>query len=199
MLYGGLKPALVLGQEEFAKHDATKTWDDGGVAVELAADVLRNYDDAITEALEHIRRQGDELRDSLANDFHSYGAHQVRDAVVDYLGSSEFFLTLYEGELYIVIDGSNDQATFQPLIKLDQLLMRAKLQAQQQGDVTFLARMADLVSALPRIAAHLAENPEPAPAAPGRLRQAQQQRASVTAARVPGKRLQGGTRGAAAR
>jgi hypothetical protein len=162
-MYGGIKPSTVLGHDEFARHDASQTWDDAGIHAELAADLLRSSEDAITEAVTALRDKHNALEQELSATLHSYAAHQVRDAVVDYLGQSEFYLVLHEGEIHIMIDGSNDLAAFQPLVKLDQLLMRAKTQATQQGDMDFLSRMADLTSALPNIQQKLAETPTPMP------------------------------------
>lgn len=186
-MYGGLKPAIVGGREQFMRHEASLTWDDGGVAIELAADLLQQHEAAITEAIHLLRERDQEFRSSLATDLHAYGAYQVRDAIVDYLGDSEWFLTLHDGELYLVIDGSNDQATFRPMVKLDQLIMRAKTQAQQNGDSAFLGRLSDLVTALPASAAARTRNEDRSIAAP------------PPPSRTPGKRVQGGARGAAAR
>ncbi len=140
--YGGLKPTAVIGQKQFASHDATSTWEDGGVAVELAADAMRQAEDEITRAVESIRQRFQE-------DLAIYGAHQVRDAVVDYVSNGYLDVSLVNDKLCVCFDASNDKAQLVAAWDLSLLLRRAANEAMNKGDSEVYEAIANLVDALP--------------------------------------------------
>lgn len=140
--YGGLKPMRVIGRDQFARHDAASTWDDGGVATELAADAIREIDEQIAGAVEAIKQR-------FSEDLARYGAHQVRDAVVDYVSNGYLDIAVVDGKLCICFDASNDQAQMVAAWDLALLLRRAGNEALNKQDAATYGALADLVNALP--------------------------------------------------
>jgi hypothetical protein len=94
--YGGLKPTGVIGGEQFQTHDASATWNDGGRAAQLAAE--------LTAALK------------------TYGAEQARDAVLDYASDAWADGAMIDGKVAIVVDQSNEAAQFRVHWDLETLL-----------------------------------------------------------------------------
>jgi len=140
--YGGLKPMRVIGKDRFARHDAASTWDDGGIAVELAADAMRQMEDQITNVVDTIKQR-------FSEDLTLYGAHQVRDGVVDYVSNGYLDIGLIDGKLCVCFDASNDKVQMVAVWDLALLLRRASVEASNKSDRETYAALADLANALP--------------------------------------------------
>lgn len=144
--YGGVKPLRVIGREQFARHDATATWDDGGVAIELAVDAVRQAEDQINNFVEGIKQN---LQQRFQEDLAAYGAHQVRDGVVDYVSNGYIEIGIVDGKLCVCFDASNDKAKMHAAWDLDMLLRRAANEASNKGDRETYAAIVALHDALP--------------------------------------------------
>lgn len=140
--YGGLKPTNVIGKKQFASHDATSSWSDNGVAVELAADAIREIDEMISGAVTKIQKR-------FSEDLAAYGAHQVRDAVVDYVANGYLDIAVVDGKLCACFDASNEQAKMVAVWDLALLLRRAANEALTGQDAETYQAIANLVEALP--------------------------------------------------
>jgi hypothetical protein len=98
--YATRQPRALLGLNEFKAHDGAATWHDGGLAKSL---VLEPMAKAISD----------------------YAGNQVRDAVVEYLGTGRFALTLIDNDVYVAFEVSNPQVRLCPVVKLADLLADA--------------------------------------------------------------------------
>lgn len=140
--FGGLKPTAVIGREQFANHDASTTWDDGGIATELAVDAVRTAEVQMAKIVAGIQQ-------ALDSDLAAYGAHQVRDAVVDYVSNGYLEIAIVNGRLSVCFDASNDAAQFRACWDLGLLLRRAGAEAASAGDAEIHDALASLHDALP--------------------------------------------------
>ena len=106
--YGGLKPSATIGADEFAAHDHGKAWDDGGASQGIAEDVK------------------------------AYGAEQAKQAVMDYLSNAFADISVVNGKLCFMIDSSNNEANFAVLWKLEDVIQKAMVEAENAGDAAML-------------------------------------------------------------
>jgi hypothetical protein len=124
--YAGREPSAVVGLQEFADHDPTQAWDDGGAAHGLVADLG-----------EAVKR---------------YGADQVKIAILEYLAKATAHLTAIHRELCFAVDASNNAVQFAPVWQLRPMALEAAKQARKDGDAAMhdaLSRCAvDLAQAL---------------------------------------------------
>jgi hypothetical protein len=82
--YGGTKPDISQGVEEFMAHDATKTWSDGG-AIES-------------------------LLQSLIPEFQAMNAEQVKQALVEFLINALLHASNVENKIQMLVDMSGQAA-----------------------------------------------------------------------------------------
>lgn len=141
--YGGLQPQGVIGQEQFAQHEAERYWNDNDAHAGI-------IEEAISEAIEVIR-------ENLRERVRVYGAEQARDAVTDYLSNGYFDVAVIGGELCVAFDASNEGAELRPWVRLGDLLEAAAKQAEKQRDERFLMAVAALQERLPAFEAAVRE------------------------------------------
>jgi len=150
--YGGIKPFKVIGRDDFAKHDPSASWDDQGVAIELAADIVRDTEAQMAQIL-------DDLKAGLSQDLKAYGSAQVRDGVVDYAAEAYLDLVVVDGRLCVCMDASNEAAQMRVCWDLADLLRRSASQSMSANDGRVFNAIVQLANELPGAPAR--DEPEP--------------------------------------
>jgi hypothetical protein len=132
--FGGIQPHGAIGAEDFKAHDATATWADNGVAAELVAEDFDRLEQQVTAAVRG-------LRESLTKDMAAYGAHQVRDAVAEYVSQGYLDGAVIGGEACLVFDASNEEVQFRVFWKLGDLLDAIRIAAEKAGNRQMLSAL----------------------------------------------------------
>ncbi len=118
--FGGLLPASTDGAEEFASHDPTKTWSDGGASDAIAnamADVVAGYGAEIAKLV----------------------GEQVRQALLEYATSAHMDLRPVDGTVVASIDMSNNEAPLGTNYRLIDHFKKAIAEAESAGNDEMLA------------------------------------------------------------
>ena len=140
--YGGQSPAGVVGGDTFLEHDPAAVWDDQGVAHDNVTQDFQGLQDLLSQVIE-------QTRDQQLVEVKAYGAHQVRDAVLDYGSNAYVDLALMpNGQLGIYVDLSNEAAQLRPFYDLGRVLMVAAQQAEEVSDIAFLRGLASMIEAI---------------------------------------------------
>ncbi len=135
-VYGGLKPAGSVGADEFAGHDHSKIWDDGGAS------------------------------DAIARDIKALAADQAKQGAHNYMTEAFGDTTAIRSELCFIVDSSNQHAAFAVFWKLTDTCIRGLAQANEAGDEEYLAAVGKHLQQLGDAFRKYAEpEPEPAPVA----------------------------------
>ena len=140
--YGGQSPAGIVGGDTFLEHDPAAVWDDQGVAHDNVTQDFQSLQDMLTQVIA-------QTRDQQLVEVKAYGAHQVRDAVLDYGSNAYVDLALMpNGQLGLYVDLSNEAAQLRPFYDLGRVLMDAAQQAEEVSDIAFLRGLASMIEAV---------------------------------------------------
>lgn len=123
VFFDGIEPSGILGREEFAAHDPTKSWDDNGVAEQIVADHVADLQERIAEAVR------------------SYGAQQAAEAALQYT-AGYLDAGVVDGRAVAVIDLSNETVKTRVLYDLGDFLMSFRRAAEAAGDREALSALA---------------------------------------------------------
>ena len=107
-IYGAMKPAATINADRFAEHDHGKVWDDGGEAQEMG--------------------------ERITGELTAYGAEQAKKAVLEYLTNAFADLCVLNGQLCIMVDGSNNEEPLTVIYKAADLFQAAMEGAEKAGD-----------------------------------------------------------------
>lgn len=132
MTFEGLRPSGTLNQSEFETHDPVATWSDGGIAEEIVGEDFAKLQDSIAQALEAAKA-------AAAHEMKTYGAHQARDAVVDYTSNAFLDGMVIDGKFCLVLDCSNDAQQYKIFWPLDELIRAMRRSAEASGQEDALA------------------------------------------------------------
>jgi len=132
--YAGQRPDFVLGEDEYRAHDATQSWADNG-------DNSATLDELIQRALESMREQ-------VSAEMNAYGAEQVKQAVMDYVGNGYGDIAAIDGRLCFVFDASSQAAPFRACWNLQTMITNAIRDAEGKGDVPTLQSLQQFIGTL---------------------------------------------------
>jgi hypothetical protein len=129
-----MQPDLILGEDEFRQSDPSRSWSDNGLGHEVV-------EAAIAHAMEGIKRE-------LSEQVTGYGAGQVRDAILDYVGNGIGQVAVIDGKAHFVLDASSEEVDFRACWDIKELVERAIQQAEGKGDVAFLQVIGQMIGSL---------------------------------------------------